>query len=186
MTVVIAGEVDPGRARDLVAKYFGAIPNPGVTPTHPFTEPPQRGARRAVVKKVSQVEALLAGYHAVGSRPSRPLSPEPALRHPLRRQGLPLLPGVHPARQGRGPGGGDGPPALLGPGPGPTGGGPVAAPGQTPDGVGKRAVDRPGTLATRRGAAPRTGPGQEIAALSGGEQPVPATSSGVCWPGSFT
>jgi zinc protease len=66
MTVVIAGDAEPERARDLVARYFGDIPNPGVSPTPPFAEPPQRGERRAVVKKVSQVEALLAGYHAVG------------------------------------------------------------------------------------------------------------------------
>jgi zinc protease len=66
MTVVIAGDVHPERARDLVTRYFGAIPNPGVPPGRTFTEPPQRGERRAVVKKVSQVEALLAGYHAVG------------------------------------------------------------------------------------------------------------------------
>ena len=66
MTVVIAGQAHPERARDLVDQYFGAIPNPGVAPTHPFTEPPQRGERRGVVKKVSQVEALLAGYHVVG------------------------------------------------------------------------------------------------------------------------
>jgi len=66
MTVVIAGDAEPERARDLVARYFGDIPNPGVSPTLPFTEPPQRGERRAAVKKVSQVEALLAGYHAVG------------------------------------------------------------------------------------------------------------------------
>jgi zinc protease len=66
MTVVIAGDAEPERARDLVARYFADIPNPGVSPTPPFTEPPQRGERRAVVKKVSQVEALLAGYHAVG------------------------------------------------------------------------------------------------------------------------
>ena len=65
LTVVIAGDADPGQARDLVARYFGAIPNPGTPPPHPFTEPPQRGERRAVVKKVSQVEALLAGYHVV-------------------------------------------------------------------------------------------------------------------------
>jgi zinc protease len=66
MTVVIAGDAEPERARDLVARYFGDIPSPGVSPALPFTEPPQRGGRRAVVKKVSQVEALLAGYHAVG------------------------------------------------------------------------------------------------------------------------
>jgi zinc protease len=66
MTVVIAGFAEPEKARDLVAKHFGAIPNPGAPPAHPFAEPPQRGERRAVVKKVSQVEALLAGYHVVG------------------------------------------------------------------------------------------------------------------------
>lgn len=66
MTVVIAGDVEPERARDLVSKYFEAIPNPGVPPARSFTEPPQRGERRAAVKKVSQVEALLAGYHVVG------------------------------------------------------------------------------------------------------------------------
>ena len=65
MTVVIAGDAEPEQARDLVARYFGDIPSPGVSPTPPFTEPLQRGERRAVVKKVSQVEALLAGYHAV-------------------------------------------------------------------------------------------------------------------------
>ena len=30
MTVVIAGDAEPERARDLVDRYFGAIPNPGV------------------------------------------------------------------------------------------------------------------------------------------------------------
>ena len=66
MTVVIAGDAEPERVLDLVGRYFGAIPNPGVPPERNFTEPPQRGERRATVKKVSQVEALLAGYHAVG------------------------------------------------------------------------------------------------------------------------
>jgi zinc protease len=66
MTVVIAGHAEPEQVRDLVAKYFGAIPNPGLPATPAFAEPPQRGERRAVVKKVSQVEALIAGYHAVG------------------------------------------------------------------------------------------------------------------------
>lgn len=66
MTVVIAGDTEPEPALKLVEKYFGAIPNPGVPASRCFTEPPQRGERRATVKKVSQVEALLAGYHAVG------------------------------------------------------------------------------------------------------------------------
>ena len=66
MTVVIAGDVDPEAARDLVDRYFGHLPSPG-RPTFPrVTEPPQRGERRTVFKKVSQVEAFLAGFHVVG------------------------------------------------------------------------------------------------------------------------
>lgn len=66
MTVVIAGDAEPDQARDLVSGYFGAIPHPGVPPEGSRQEPPQRGERRAVVKKVSQVEALLAGFHVAG------------------------------------------------------------------------------------------------------------------------
>jgi predicted Zn-dependent peptidase len=66
MAVVIAGDVDPEAARDLVARHFGQISSPG-RPTFPkVTEPPQRGERRAVFKKVSQVDAFLAGFHTVG------------------------------------------------------------------------------------------------------------------------
>jgi zinc protease len=66
MTIVIAGDVQPEAALDLVAKYFGDIPNPGLPDAPEVKEPPQRGERRAVLKKVSQVEALFAGFHAVG------------------------------------------------------------------------------------------------------------------------
>jgi zinc protease len=66
ITVVIAGDVEPARARDLVDQYFGQIPAPPADPEPKVVEPPQRGERRAVVKKVSQVEALLAGFHIVG------------------------------------------------------------------------------------------------------------------------
>jgi zinc protease len=65
MTVVVAGDVEPGVARDLVEKYFGAVP-PGTIREVQAAEPPQRGERRAVLKKVSQVEALFAGFHVVG------------------------------------------------------------------------------------------------------------------------
>jgi zinc protease len=65
MSVVLAGDVDPEAARDLVDRYFGRIP-PGPVRELTAQEPPQRGERRAVVKKVSQVEALLAGFHIVG------------------------------------------------------------------------------------------------------------------------
>ena len=66
MTVVIAGDVDPGTARDLVNRHFGHLPSPGRPAFPTVTEPPQRGERRVVFKKVSQVEAFLAGFHAVG------------------------------------------------------------------------------------------------------------------------
>jgi zinc protease len=65
MTVVVAGDVKPQAARDLVEKYFGPIP-PGPSRDVKLQEPPQRGERRAVLKKVSQVEALFAGFHIVG------------------------------------------------------------------------------------------------------------------------
>jgi predicted Zn-dependent peptidase len=66
LTVVIAGDAEPDRARDLVTKYLGAIPSPGPPAPLRVQEPPQRGERRAVLKKVSQVEALFAGFHIVG------------------------------------------------------------------------------------------------------------------------
>jgi zinc protease len=66
MTMVIAGDAEPQAARDLVEKYFGDLPNPGLPPAPRVMEPPQRGERRVVFKKVSQVEALFAGFHIVG------------------------------------------------------------------------------------------------------------------------
>ncbi len=65
MTVVVAGQVEAEAARVLVDKYFGGIP-PGPATELKVAEPPQRGERRAVLKKVSQVEALFAGFHIVG------------------------------------------------------------------------------------------------------------------------
>lgn len=70
MVATVAGDVDPEKARELVEKYFGGIPSSGPVPAVYTTEPPQRGERRAVFKKVSQVEALLAGFHV------------PAIKHP--------------------------------------------------------------------------------------------------------
>jgi zinc protease len=66
ITIVIAGDVEPQQALDLVTKYFGPIPAPPAAPEPQVLEPRQRGERRAIVKKVSQVEALLAGFHIVG------------------------------------------------------------------------------------------------------------------------
>ncbi len=66
MIAVVAGDVAPEAARDLIARYFGDIANPGLPQAPQVVEPPQRGERRAVFKKVSQVEAFFAGFHVVG------------------------------------------------------------------------------------------------------------------------
>jgi predicted Zn-dependent peptidase len=66
LAVVIAGDAQPDAARDLVDKHLGKLPSPGPLPALKVAEPPQRGERRAVLKKVSQVEALFAGFHIVG------------------------------------------------------------------------------------------------------------------------
>jgi predicted Zn-dependent peptidase len=63
MVATVAGDVDPEKARALVEKYFGSIPGSGPVPRVHTIESPQRGERRAVFKKVSQVEAFLAGFH---------------------------------------------------------------------------------------------------------------------------
>lgn len=65
MLILVAGEAEPERVRELVERYFGDLP-PGSHDSHRAVEPPQRGERRAVFKKVSQVEALFAGFHTVG------------------------------------------------------------------------------------------------------------------------
>lgn len=66
MAVVLAGDVNPETALDLVGRYFGHLPSPGRPAFPKVAEPPQRGERRTVFKKVSMVEAFLAGYHVVG------------------------------------------------------------------------------------------------------------------------
>ncbi len=66
LVAVVAGDAHPEQARDLLARYFGEIATPGLPPAPAVTEPPQRGERRVVFKKVSQVEAFFAGFHVVG------------------------------------------------------------------------------------------------------------------------
>mgnify|MGYP005841243813 FL=1 len=63
MVIVVAGAVEAEQVRDLVNRYFGDIPSAGPPPAVKAAEPPQRGERRAIFKKISQVEAFLAGFH---------------------------------------------------------------------------------------------------------------------------
>ena len=154
ITVVIAGDVEPKRARDLVDRYFGKIPAPAAAPEPKVAEPPQRGERRAILKKVSQVEALFAGFHIVGLD-------HPDL-YPLNLLAI-ILSGGKASRfhqefvrvgQGHSPGCGTGPPALLGPGPGPPGDRRGGAPGPIPAGVGAGALGRPGPAPGQDGVTP--------------------------------
>jgi predicted Zn-dependent peptidase len=66
--LVLAGDVEPGKAFALVKRYFGAIPRS--TPPAPVdpSEPPQVGERRAVVTKTAELPALLMGYRGVAVR----------------------------------------------------------------------------------------------------------------------
>lgn len=68
MVITVAGDVEPDYARGVVEKYFGTIPSAGPVPPVYTTEPPQRGERRAIFKKISQVESFLAGFHAPSLR----------------------------------------------------------------------------------------------------------------------
>jgi predicted Zn-dependent peptidase len=64
--VLIVGDVRPDEAVKSVEKYFGPIPSQ----PHPrmviTPEKPQRGEKRAVFKKVSQVAAFFAAFHVPG------------------------------------------------------------------------------------------------------------------------
>ena len=68
MVAVISGDVEPESAQAMVGRYFGTIPSPGPPPPVRAQESPQRGERRAIYKKVSQVEAFLAGFHVPSLR----------------------------------------------------------------------------------------------------------------------
>ncbi|MBU1319706.1 MAG: insulinase family protein [candidate division Zixibacteria bacterium] len=62
-TLVIAGDVNPKDAMQLVEKHFGAIPR-GAEPPRPHTvEPVQMGERRVEFHKQAQLPVFIAGYH---------------------------------------------------------------------------------------------------------------------------
>ncbi|MDE3198380.1 MAG: insulinase family protein, partial [Acidobacteriota bacterium] len=62
--LTIAGKIDEAKAVDLVKAYFGPIPRPArvLTPTH-TVEPPQDGERTTVVRRVGDIQLLIAAYH---------------------------------------------------------------------------------------------------------------------------
>jgi zinc protease len=63
--LVIAGRFEEARALELIGRYFGPIPRPARTlPEHYTVEPNQDGEREVVVRRVGDVQVLLAAYHA--------------------------------------------------------------------------------------------------------------------------
>ena len=68
MVLVIAGNVDPGKARPLIEKTFGRLP-PGTAPeAAPPAEPPQRETRVVVKEKDARRAYLDMGFHGPSMR----------------------------------------------------------------------------------------------------------------------
>lgn len=65
--VIVAGDVNPGEARNLVQKYFGKIPGRPVREDK-FAEPPQRGERRFEFKKDVRMPAVAMQFHTVDNK----------------------------------------------------------------------------------------------------------------------
>ncbi|MEX2368308.1 MAG: pitrilysin family protein, partial [Balneolaceae bacterium] len=63
-TIAIAGDVNPGRMRELAELYFSDLPQGNPSPDVTTREPEQRGERRFVIEEESQ-PFYLAGYHTV-------------------------------------------------------------------------------------------------------------------------
>ncbi len=61
-TLVVVGDVDPAKVRELAEKHFGSL-NPSIlAPPKPAAEVPQQGERRIVVKAPAEVPYVTLGY----------------------------------------------------------------------------------------------------------------------------
>jgi zinc protease len=62
--LTVAGKVDEPKLIELVNEYFGKIPRPTriLSPTY-TVEPPQDGERLTVVRRVGDIQAIMAVYH---------------------------------------------------------------------------------------------------------------------------
>lgn len=66
--LLVAGKIDEANTLAMVNDYFGKIPKPErVLPKIYTEEPTQDGERSVVVRRVGDVQLLLAGYHVPGS-----------------------------------------------------------------------------------------------------------------------
>src|SRR5688572_16282151 len=63
--LVVAGRIEEQRTLELIDQYFGAIPRPERELIDNYTiEPTQDGEREVIVRRVGDVQILMAGYHA--------------------------------------------------------------------------------------------------------------------------
>jgi zinc protease len=62
--LIIAGQIDESKALGMVASTLGAIPKPQRTLTQPYTlEPTQEGERFVTLRRVGDIQAVMAVYH---------------------------------------------------------------------------------------------------------------------------
>ena len=61
-TLVVVGDVDPAKVRELAEKYFGPLGPSPLAPPKPAAEIPQQGERRIVVKTPAEVPYVTLGY----------------------------------------------------------------------------------------------------------------------------
>lgn len=62
--LIVAGRFDQANALDLIQKHFGAIPKPERELEQNYTvEPVQDGEREVIVRRVGDVQLLMAAYH---------------------------------------------------------------------------------------------------------------------------
>lgn len=62
--LVVAGDVNAKDVFQLAQHYYGGIPQRPVPPTQDFSEPPQLGVKRIVVKAPAELPYLVMAYHA--------------------------------------------------------------------------------------------------------------------------
>lgn len=61
-TLVVVGDVEPDKIRELAEKYFGPLPPSELIPPKPAAEIPQKGERRIVVKTPAELPYVILGY----------------------------------------------------------------------------------------------------------------------------
>jgi zinc protease len=62
--VVVAGDVDPQRVREIAERTYGRIPERAVPARKPRTEPPQHGPRRMAYRAVADQGLVVLAWHA--------------------------------------------------------------------------------------------------------------------------